>query len=518
VIYVIGSGLSGIATASALVKRGYHPTILDAGLTPDADVLSLKARMASVEPEAWTAEDLQRVRQTGPASQSGIPKKLTFGSDFAYRDLDVATSAELHNAYMLRSFARGGFSNVWGAVIQAFPSSEFRSWPVTLSQLSRHYSAVRDLMCCSSGPLVRPSAQARAFYSDMAGHRAELERRGIRFDYATLAVRSADDDQGKGCRRCGLCLYACPYDSIFTAGAALSQLIRQGLVSHLPNVIVDRVSSTKDGIRVESRAVHSHEPRIFEGCAVFIAAGLLESARIVLNSTNGKTASTAPLRIHTSDIFTLPMLRYQSTSHTSVERMHTLCQMVMNVYDGRISEHPVHLQFYGYNDLYPQLLAWKAGVFARPLQPILRCISERLLVAFGYLHSRVSSMVRLIPAPNGIGRLVVEGQSNPESRYVARSIVRKLFHNRNYLRTLPLTLQVKFDVPGGGLRSGGCFPMRRAPAGLETDIWGRVPGLPQIHLVDSSVLTTVPAGPIAFTVMANAHRIASECPIIGHVR
>ncbi len=51
-IYVIGSGLSGIAAAIALVKRGYHPTILDVGLTPNSEVLSLKARLASVEPEA----------------------------------------------------------------------------------------------------------------------------------------------------------------------------------------------------------------------------------------------------------------------------------------------------------------------------------------------------------------------------------------------------------------------------------------------------------------------------------
>ena len=55
--------------------------------------------------------------------------------------------------------------------------------------------------------------------------------------------------------------------------------------------------------------------------------------------------------------------------------------------------------------------------------------------------------------------------------------------------------------------------MRSVPTGLETDLWGCVPGLPSVHVVDSSVLPTIPAGPLAFTVMANAHRIASECPI-----
>ena len=173
-IYVIGSGLSGIAAAVALIKRGYRPTILDAGLTPDNEASALKARLASVEPEAWTTEDLQRLKQTGPPSRSGIPQKLTFGSDFAYRDLDAATAADLRNASMLRSFARGGFSNVWGAVIQRFSSEEFQGWPITLHELSPHYSAVQDLICSSSGAFVHPSSQTRAFYSDMLRNRLEL--------------------------------------------------------------------------------------------------------------------------------------------------------------------------------------------------------------------------------------------------------------------------------------------------------------------------------------------------------
>jgi ferredoxin len=512
-IYVIGSGLSGIAAAIALVKRGYHPTILDVGLTADPEASALKARLSSIEPEAWTSEDLHRVKQTGPASQSGIPQKLSFGSDFAYRDPDAPTAAQLHNASMLRSFARGGFSNVWGAVIQRFPPDEFRRWPLTLHQISPHYSAVQDLMCSSSGPLVRPSAQARAFYTDLARNRLELERYGIRFDYASLAVRSSDSDLEKSCRRCGLCLYGCPYDSIFAAGVTLARLVDEGTVSHIPNVVVDRVIPGSGRVRVEGRSVQNHSPRAFEGCAVFIAAGLLESARIILNSTTRKAGAEAALRIRTSDIFTLPMLRYHSVPHTTTERMHTLCQIVMNIDDPGISEHPVHLQLYGYNDLYPELLARKTGAFSRPLKPVLRHLSERLFVAFGYLHSEISSTVRFVPAARLGGRMTVEGQENPESRRVVSAVGRKLFRTRKYLRGIPITPQVKFDLPGGGIRSGGCFPMRSAPTGLESDLWGSVPGLPQVHIVDSSVLPTIPAGPLAFTVMANAHRIASECPI-----
>ena len=55
--------------------------------------------------------------------------------------------------------------------------------------------------------------------------------------------------------------------------------------------------------------------------------------------------------------------------------------------------------------------------------------------------------------------------------------------------------------------------MKEAPNAFETDRWGSLPRLPGLHVVDSSILPSIPAAPLAFTMMANAHRIASECPI-----
>jgi choline dehydrogenase-like flavoprotein len=513
VIYIIGSGLSGLAAAVALIKRGFRPTILDAGLTPDSAASSVKTRLASMEPEFWAAEDLQRMKETGPPSRNGIPQKLAFGSDFAYRDIDSSTTPALNHASIRRSFALGGFSNVWGAVIQPLASGEFDHWPIDESRLSSHYAAILDLMCSGAKGFVNPSSQARALYADMASHGKQLEAAGIRFDYAQLAVRSADDDQRTGCRSCGLCLYGCPYDSIFEAGTALSRFVRQGLVSHVPNVVVDRVTAAGAEVRIEGRSATDGNVRIFNGSSVFIAAGLLETVRIVLNSTGAKNRSVRPLRIQTSDIFTLPMVHYSRSRGVSAERLHTLCQLMVNVDDREISEHPVHLQLYGYNDLYPHILADKLGLLSAPFKAATRSIAERLFVAFGYLHSRVSSTVDITPPPSDTGRLLLTGRENPEGRRVADAVVRKLFQNRRFLRMLPITPQLQFDLPGGSVRNGACFPMRRDPEGLETDVWGSVHGLRNVHLIDASVLPAIPAGPIAFTVMANAHRVASECPI-----
>ncbi|MYF29018.1 MAG: hypothetical protein F4169_09175, partial [Gammaproteobacteria bacterium] len=58
--------------------------------------------------------------------------------------------------------------------------------------------------------------------------------------------------------------------------------------------------------------------------------------------------------------------------------------------------------------------------------------------------------------------------------------------------------------------AGGGFPMRQDPGRLETDPLGRPKGFQRVHLVDASVFPSIAGTPITFTVMANAHRIASE--------
>jgi choline dehydrogenase-like flavoprotein len=523
-IYIIGSGLSAMAAAVALVRRGRRPMILDAGLRPDPVALTLKARLAAAEPDSWEANDLAPLRRTGLVAANGIPRKLHFGSDFVFRDVTDAMPLNIRQASMYRSFAAGGFSNVWGAVIQPLPERELRDWPITSEELSPHYAAVHALLSDvsesgstgvgfpaeASARELHPSSQAQALYADLSASRHQLEGEGIRYDYAQLAVRATDRNGQKGCRYCGLCLYGCPYDCRYSAASTLTRLISDGQVGYIPDVVVDKLSHDNGQARIEGRSLANGAPLTFWGRQVFVAAGLLETSRIILASL-GLYDTT--LQVRHSDIFTLPVVRYRAAGNVVREKLHTLCQIVAEIEDDTICSHPVHLQFYGYNDLYLQLMVRRLGWMARPLAPALRVVAARLFVIFGYLHSNVSSSVKLTLSGKGDACLHLEGQPNPQAWRISQAVARKLFKNRTYFHALPLILQPRLDLPGGGYHSGGTFPMRHMPKFLETDRWGSLPSFPNVHLIDASVLPTIPASPMAFTVMANAHRIASECPV-----
>jgi choline dehydrogenase-like flavoprotein len=64
--------------------------------------------------------------------------------------------------------------------------------------------------------------------------------------------------------------------------------------------------------------------------------------------------------------------------------------------------------------------------------------------------------------------------------------------------------------PGRGFHSGGSFPMRSQPKKFESDSLGRPHGWSRVHAVDASVLPSIPATTVTFSVMANAHRIGWE--------
>jgi hypothetical protein len=143
-------------------------------------------------------------------------------------------------------------------------------------------------------------------------------------------------------------------------------------------------------------------------------------------------------------------------------------------------------------------------------------IERRLMVLQGYIHSEQSSKIAVtLRGGPGSDTLELTAMINPQTMRVLRKVVRKLLKNALRLGVIPLPLLLKLSQPGGGYRAGGSFPMRKRPTRFESDVLGRPTGWERVHAVDATVLPSIAATTITLTVMANAHRIASEAGTIG---
>ena len=521
-VIVIGSGPAGVACARALLDRGAEVSLLDAGFELEPERRAQVDELARRRHQDWPPALLEEARRQPPPNLGGVPLKYTFGSAFPYRDVERLLPFENRGCATRPTLARGGFSTVWGAAVLPYLAEDLADWPISARDLAPHYRAVTTWMpiagvaddLAAELPLhsddprpLAPSAQARALLADLERRREKLGRAGLRFGRSRLAVRAEADARGPGCVYCQMCMHGCPYGLIYDAAATLAELSQRGL-RYLPGCIADRLVEGPHGVTVIGRSLASGEAVRFEAERVYVACGAVATTRLLLASLE---AFDRPVRMQDSQYFLLPLLRLRGVPAPRREALHTLAQLFLELRPPAVGPRNVHLQVYGYSDLFGALFDRLLGPLARVASPAIDALLSRMLVIQGYLHSELSPSLQVSLRRDGeIGRLVIEGQRNPLTRPALRRVVRFLLRHAADLRALPLAPLLQISPPGRGFHSGGSFPMRASPAAFESDLLGRPHGFRRVHAVDSTVFPSIPSTTITFSVMANAHRIGSQ--------
>jgi choline dehydrogenase-like flavoprotein len=498
--------------------------MLDAGNRLEADRAQAVERLGGGQPEEFDPKLLAFIKENMPASPEGVPLKVSFGSDFPYRGHDTFLPMEAPGFAAFPSLALGGLGNVWGASMLPVLQDDIDDWPISLADLAPHYAAVlsfvplsgaRDRLA-STHPLysdryapLRPSRQIANFMKDLEASGDALAAEGITFGASRLAVRAQSDGEGQGCLYCGLCMYGCPYGAIYNPATAVEQLRKRDSFTYLDGIVVEKVVEGNGRVRVESVSTTDGSKAAFDADRVYLAAGVLPTTRILLHSMG---AYEVPVTIRDSQYYLIPLLRYRTPGDVERERLHTLAQTFIEIRDERIADRSVHLQVYSYNDLLPSAVGSFLGPMARIAGPAISQVVGRLLIVQGYLHSDLSSEVKAtLRSPRGGERptLQIEVRPVPATRRAISGVLAKLARNRRHFQALPVTPMAKTALAGRGYHSGGTFPMSASPSGFQSDRLGRPAGFKRVHVVDSTVLPSVPATTITLTVMANAHRIGS---------
>lgn len=511
-IYVIGSGPAGVSTCIGLLENGHEVTLLDYSNELESEKADLVNSMSQSEPEQWTAEQQKQIRGATFANTSGVPKKFVYGSDFHYRDaeyFDPTNGVEIYS-----SLAKGGLSNVWGAAVMPFLPADMREWPFPIEDLNPYIQSLLKVMPFSAASddlkhdfpllgkpqgLLKITSGSEDFLVDLKKNKYELGLAGVQVGGSRLAVGAED------CRYCALCLYGCPYNLIFNSSNLLSALMQNSKFTYKPGILVKSFREEEDKIVIQAWQKNGSENLEFTGKRLFLAAGVLSTANIVLNSLN---KIQFPLTVKCSQHFVLPFLRYVRATNYKETRFHTLAQFFIEIIQPKLSPKSVHLQFYSYNDLFEMVLKQKLGFIYRLFENFFRSqFLSRLFIIQGYLHSDCSEKIQLVLPQLG-EKLELRPVKNAEMPRLVKRISSHLFQMRKLIRGIPISPMLKISAAGGGAHSGCTFPMSRHPTDAESDICGRPFGLKRVHLVDSSCLPSIGAQTITLTVMANALRIA----------
>ena len=533
---IIGSGPAAVGAAMVLD----HVHVVDAGGSLESAPANRAASLGRKARSLWPKEDVDWLKSTLQPNTNGVETKLSFGSNYPYEIPKSGPAWDVRGG-LKPSFAFGGLSTVWGASVLPYRQDEITKWPITLKELEPHYravlaetgvSGVRDDLeeifpsYHDAPSFLEASSQAEAVLGRWHKNRKKLTAAGFRWGRSRLMVegkhaeasagrlsyhKSNDLAAEKACVECGMCMYGCPYDLIYSSRQSIRKWHGEGKINYEAGIFVEGFKELADRVEVWGRNLSTGAEWRGETERLFVGGGVLSSTAMVMRSLG---IENQPVEILDSQYFTVPLFSFQGTAGVRESRLHTLAQIFLEIMPAEISKQLIHLQIYSYNDMITRVLQHKAGPLAGLLDPVIRQMEGRLFFLQGFLHSDDSGRLRItMGATQGSQKkFSIEPMVNPRVGAMVKKVFAKLASHLSDLGFCPILPMASLGEPGRSFHSGGSMPMggdnQEHP--IVTDCLGRPNGLKRVHVIDASTFPSISATTITLTAMANARRIACE--------
>jgi choline dehydrogenase-like flavoprotein len=460
-------------------------------------------------------------------SRQSTPRKLVMGSDYFYSsDSDSPIGVSDFTATSPPfSLALGGFSAGWGAAYLPPAECDVADWPVSRDELLGHMKICAEDISCSEpiddltpyfpqmksnagGELRLSSGQSKLLQTLKSSMRSDSTAPEI-VGQSRLMTRTVDSGPGIGCKYCGQCNSGCVYDCIYKADLDISAMTANSLIDYRPGRKVITVEEIADAVKIQFLNETTNKMEVEEADVLFLAAGAVNTTRIVMQS-QGMYGHSVSLR--RTGGFIQPFISVEGFA-TSWPDVNTQSTHFLEFKDPRISQHWIHAQISQPNELVLSQMrinhtniktTWGRGV---------GLIARHLVVALLNMHSDHGPkyIVRLCPDKiDGSARFETQQELTSDlskAEHIAHRRLKKILH-RSKMISLGFLRQNSDLAPSNHF---GCtFPMRTNPHNpTDTDEFGRPFGWKRVHLVDTSIMTSIPATTIGLLAMGNAHRIAS---------
>jgi hypothetical protein len=451
---------------------------------------------------------------SGLAINEGIPLsaieqklviKKSLGSEHPYRRHPSSLNLIQLDTAIPRSFAAGGLSLVWGATMLPYIESDCHHWALRYSDLEDQYREIAKYV-----PLAGAIVKSQSEYNDysIVSELKPTQRFSRMLDAAMdsrlgvvparVAIRTNNSDYS-GCILCGECLAGCRLGHIWESAKYISSLPKEKYVR--VKSYVDYLTLEVSGITLHVVDEFGQKNRLVGFDKIFLGAGVLETFRILAESKLVSASAILADSAISYSLFFSPFSRDFQRNES-----YALTQLAMRL-EHKLKGRPAHLQLYEIGEevvdemlqIMPFLRALPGGA--------LRKILRKFVIGIVYLPSELSPSIDL----KIVSKVGLISSLNTSSVTYSRqkSNTRKIL-NFNFKKLLNLGI---FRIPfamvtkpaGSGVHTGSSFAI-----GLQTNSLGQFDQNVCVHIVDASVLPDIPAGPITYSVMANAARIIRE--------
>ena len=518
---VIGSGLSAIGSIRALIKHGLKPVVIDVGRTLPGEKQEFSKKLALKDPSFWTEEERTRLSFNISVEENllSIPEKKVYGSDFFYGSNEPRSELSYQGIKPPFSFAKGGLAEGWGASTLPPSKDDILDWPITYKEIIHYYKEVIDQLSFSAVkddldkefPVLHKSPislDSSPFDKKLLSKLENISKRNpnILCGQARLVV-NASESSPSGCKKCGECMSGCVFGSIYKPSSELDELIKNGKVEYLSQLLVTSIEKNQREILKINYLESSGKKGFINAKRIYLAAGAVNSSRIILNSlrTDLKRVS-----LQTRGGYVVPSLSFSRIGR-KWPKANTLPAIFIEQKNSFLQSWS-HIQVSTNNELLHRRTSSLLKKI-KSLRLIIRFFFTRVFTLFVSYHSKHSgryilSLEILDPKDENpkLNSLYILNKPKFTLRIFSFFELFSLFLKARILILLPFS-----RLNSGTYHVGGSLPMKSNPkAKNDTDLYGQISQLKRVHIVDSSIFPSLPATTIGILSMANAYRITEK--------
>ena len=516
-VIVVGSGAAGVGAALGLAEQGVKPLVLDVGIRPRADGPRAETDLYTFREqhdsfELTIGRELQGL--SNQLASNPVPVKLTTpNSEYVTQHAKDIAPIDQEGFDAIQSFAAGGLANAWGAGLYRFTDADLDGFPLraheldpyfdkltaeigisgTDDDLTEYFGSTRHLL-----PPLRLSHNMGRLYNAYE-HKRHLIGRDFRVGHPRVAVLSREHGDRPPTAYDNLEFWQ-ESRAIYTPRYTLDRLIDSGKIDYEAGVLVDAWRETKDGVTVTATRVEDGATVTFVAKKLLLAAGAINTSKIVLRSFEDTTTRLSLLE---NPAIQIPFVRLAALGRRldteafglvglnliwESQSLGALCQgSVMDITS------PSRAEFFA-----------SLPYAARANLPLLRYLLPAMFVMQFYMPGSRQHAAQLSLQENG--RLHIEGRPNPIDLAKIGPML-KLFRSLGAITMKSLIVTVPM---GHSVHYAGTLPMRDEPGPYECDARGKLHGCKHVHIADSAAFTGLPAKNMSFGMMAYAMRVGSD--------
>ena len=445
-----------------------------------------------------------------------VAGKDDFKKQYFYNNSELVIDSTV-NSIVNISLAYGGLSNLWGGAVLPVHDDDITEWPISNKDLKKYYKIVSEFMNIlgeedNLSKVFKPSylkkynfslgKQMNCFYQEILNNEKKFNNNGIFFGRAKLAINPDIP-----------LIKEFPYGPIFNSALEIDKVLSHPNFEYQSNIFVENFQESKSKIIINGTNKLNSKKLTYEADKLLIGCGTISSTLLLARSLNLKD-SVFEAKTNSNAFF--PFLRLKRTKGISKDKENNIAQLFLEIKNKNTNNTFVHLQVYEYGDYVLEPIRRIIRKFTPFFVFFSRFILERIVIMQGMLHSDLSDTLQLkVVKYKKNWKIKIVANLNPVVRKKYLSLIKII--NNNFSKGIAFKLGMFIDPPGAGNHIGGTFPMKKYPnpEKNESDTMGRVLGLNNVHIIDASILPSLPAPTITYTIMANAARIADQMVVLN---